>query len=200
MDSELRQKLDRGDVMKRYQAIQEIMKVVTDELVVCNIGHPSQELFQISDRPRNFYMLGSMGLAPSIGLGLAMSTKENVIVINGDAAATMNLGYMATVGYNRPPNLVDIIIDNQANGSTGFQPSFTANRLKLQDVGRACGIENVYLIEQQTKIAPTLAEALHDQTGSSLIIVKTDVGLEAPLDVIPMGPGQIRDRFMAELT
>ncbi|MCZ6743571.1 MAG: thiamine pyrophosphate-dependent enzyme, partial [Alphaproteobacteria bacterium] len=68
------------------------MEAITDELVVCNIGHPAQELFVIRDRPENFYMLGSMGLASSIGLGLAMSQDKKVVVLEGDGAVAMNMG------------------------------------------------------------------------------------------------------------
>ena len=70
--------------MRRYEAIQQIMEVVTNEIVVCNLGHPCQELYAIKDRPKNFYMLGSMGMASSIGLGLALATEQKVVVIDGD--------------------------------------------------------------------------------------------------------------------
>src|SRR4051794_2399254 len=117
--------------MRRYEALQEISKAITDELVVCNLGHPAQELFVVRDRPENFYMLGSMGLATSIAHGIALSQSKKVVVIDGDASVTMNLGGFATIGHTRPKNLVQIIIDNGANGSTGFQSSFTADALKL---------------------------------------------------------------------
>ena len=89
------------------------MEAITDELVVCNIGHPAQELFVIRDRPENFYMLGSMGLASSIGLGLAMSQDKKVVVLEGDGAVAMNMGSLATIGLVRPANYVLIIIDNE---------------------------------------------------------------------------------------
>ena len=112
--------------MRRYEALREILRAVSNGPIVCNLGHPAQELFSLLDRPQNFYMLGSMGLATSIGHGLALSRKEKVVVIDGDASVTMNMGGFATIGHTRPKNLVQIIIDNSANGSTGFQRSFTA--------------------------------------------------------------------------
>ena len=91
--------------MRRYEAIKKIISQLTDEIVVCNIGHPSQELYQIKDRPQNFYMLGSMGLASSIGLGIALSQPRKVIVIEGEGSVLMNLGGLTTIGINQPKNL-----------------------------------------------------------------------------------------------
>jgi len=88
--------------MRRYEALQEIMKAITDEPVVCNLGHPAQELFAVRDRPQNFYMLGSMGLASSIAHGLALCRSGKVVAIDGDASVTMNLGGFATIGHTRP--------------------------------------------------------------------------------------------------
>ena len=67
--------------MARREAIEDIMKYIDDELVVCNIGFPSRELYDIKDRNENFYMIGSMGLASSIGLGLALSQPNRDIVV-----------------------------------------------------------------------------------------------------------------------
>ena len=73
--------------MARYEAIQDIMNQIDDEIVVCNIGFPSRELYEIDDRDKNFYMIGSMGLASSIGLGLALSKPdEDIVVIDGDGS------------------------------------------------------------------------------------------------------------------
>ena len=82
----------------RYEAIEDIMSYVDEELVICNIGFPSRELYEINDRSRNFYMIGSMGLASSIGLGLALSKPhEKVIVIDGDGSLLMNMGSLVTI-------------------------------------------------------------------------------------------------------
>lgn len=185
--------------MRRYEAIREIMKAVTDQPLVCNIGHPSQELFQLADRPQNFYMLGSMGLASSIAHGLALSQSRKVIAIDGDAAVTMNLGGLATIGHTRPRNLVLVVIDNSANGSTGFQPSFTADRLRIDAVGRAAGIENVQLIADEREIASAVAAALSSDDGPHLIVIKTETGMPDGVKVIPLGPIEIKERFMRSI-
>ena len=97
--------------MKRRDVIHEIIKY--NGLIVSNLGFPSRELYDVSDSPRNFYMLGSMGLASSIGLGLAMSQKNKVYVIDGDGSVLMNLGSLVTIAHHAPDNYCLIIIDNK---------------------------------------------------------------------------------------
>ena len=185
--------------MRRYEALQEIMKAITDEPVVCNLGHPAQELFSVRDRPQNFYMLGSMGLASSIAHGLALCRSGKVIAIDGDASVTMNLGGFATIGHTQPKNLVQIIIDNGANGSTGFQPSFTAGNLRLDQIARAAGITRVTVVMAQMDITPTVAAAIAADQGPSVILIRTEVGMPGNIAVIPLGATEIRDRFVRSL-
>jgi sulfopyruvate decarboxylase subunit beta len=185
--------------MRRYEALQEIMRAVTDEPVVINLGHPAQELFSLRDRPQNFYMLGSMGLCSSIGHGLALSQPKKVVVIDGDAAVTMNMGGFATIGHTRPKNLVQIVIDNGANGSTGFQPSFTAERLKLEEVARAAGLEQIEVVTERERIAPAVSAALKGERGPYFILIRTQVGMPNGISVIPLGPIEIKDRFTKSL-
>jgi sulfopyruvate decarboxylase subunit beta len=172
------------------------MECITDEIVVCNIGHPSQELFSVRDRPENFYMLGSMGLASSIGLGLALSTHRTVVVIDGDGATLMNLGSLATIGAKRPKNYVLIIIDNEAYGSTGFQPTFTSGALRLDRIARACAIDQVLLIEYEKDIEPRAREVLGSADGPSCIVIKTEKGMPDTIATIPHNALWLRDRFM----
>ena len=185
--------------MRRYEALQEIMKAITDEPVVCNLGHPAQEIFAIRDRPQNFYMLGSMGLASSIAHGLALCSRGKVVVIDGDASVTMNLGGFATIGHTRPKNLVQIIIDNGANGSTGFQPSFTAGNLRLDQIAKAAGITRVIVVTAQKDITPTVSAALAEDLGPTVILVRTEVGMPDNIGIIPLNGIEVRDRFVRSL-
>jgi phosphonopyruvate decarboxylase len=109
--------------MKRSDAIRQIMDTVTDELVIATTGMISREVFVVNDRPGNFYMCGSMGCALSIGMGLAMNTTRNVVVIDGDGAALMSLGSLAVAAYLKLPNLKHYVIDNGTYASTGDQPT-----------------------------------------------------------------------------
>ncbi len=185
--------------MRRYEAIAEIMGVVGDALVVCNIGHPTQELYIIKDRPENFYMLGSMGLALPIGLGLAMNTDKKVLVIDGDAALTMNLSALATAGSVSPGNLVHVIIDNEANGSTGFQPSFTSGGLRLEAVAEACGVPNIRTVTKQQDIAGTVGEALAGDAGAWVVLIKTERGMPDGVKPIPLSGVEVKTRFSERL-
>jgi sulfopyruvate decarboxylase subunit beta len=185
--------------MRRYEALQEIMRVVADEPVVITLGHPAQELFSLRDRPQNFYMLGSMGLCTSIGHGIALSQPKKVVVIDGDAAVTMNMGGFATIGHTRPKNLVQIVIDNGANGSTGFQPSFTAERLRLEEVARAAGLERVEVVTECERIAAAVSDALKGDRGPYFILIRTQVGMPDGIGVIPLDPIAIKERFTKSL-
>lgn len=110
--------------MKRIDAIKKIMKKVEDdEIVISSTGMISRELYAVKDRPRNFYVEGSMGCALGIGLGIAINSKHKVIVISGDAAVLMSLGTLALHKKLNPKNLKHYILDNNCHSSTGGQPT-----------------------------------------------------------------------------
>ena len=128
--------------MQRRDAIEKIMESIDDELIVCNIGFPSRELYDIEDRHENFYMIGSMGLASSIGLGLALSKPDReVVVIDGDGALLMNMGSLVTVNACSPRNLTWIVINNGAYGSTGNQETY-AKDLDLAEIASSVGLKS----------------------------------------------------------
>ena len=109
--------------MNRIDAITKIMEGVKDELIISTTGMISRELYAVCDRPGNFYMMGSMGCALGIGLGLALNLESRVIVISGDASALMSLGTMALHKKLNPPNLKHYILDNRCHSTTGGQPT-----------------------------------------------------------------------------
>ena len=129
--------------MIRSEIIKALIPVLKDELVVCNIGLPSQELHMMDDQPTNFYMLGTMGLSSSIGLGLALAQKGKVIAIDGDGSVLTNFGTLPTIANNVADNFILLIIDNGSYGSTGDQPTYTGKKTSLKEVSIACGCENV---------------------------------------------------------
>ena len=93
----------RRRVMTRLDATRQLVAAVDDEPIVASLGHPAYDLFAAGDRPANFYTWGSMGLASSIGLGLALAQPElRVFVVDGDGSLLMNLGSLATIGWTRP--------------------------------------------------------------------------------------------------
>ena len=179
--------------MIRSEILKEIAPILRDQLVVCNIGIPSQELHAIDDQPTNFYMLGTMGLASSIGLGLALAQPKPVIVIDGDGSILTNMGTLPTIANNVADNYILMIIDNGSYGSTGDQPTYAGRKTSLAKVAEACGCERV--IEcQAEETGKVLQEALESKQ-MTVMVVKCESG-NAKNPVITMDPVVIRDRFM----
>ena len=179
--------------MIRSEILREIAPILRDQLVVCNIGLPSQELHMIDDQPSNFYMLGTMGLSSSIGLGLALSQPKTVISIDGDGSVLTNLGTLPTIANNVANNYILLIIDNGSYGSTGDQPTYAGKKTKLEAVATACGCENV--VTCQDVDTGRVLQAAIDSKQMTVIVSKCDSG-NIKLPVITMDPVVIRDRFM----
>ena len=136
--------------------IETIAPYLEGKVVVCNLGIPSKELFFIKHQPSNFYMLGSMGMATPIGLGLSLTTNKEVVVIDGDGSLLMNPGVLATAAHFSPGNLTIIAIDNGAYGSTGSQPTLTASCVDLSLVAKGFGIRNVVKSASRKELANAL--------------------------------------------
>ena len=178
--------------MERYDAIKEIMQSIDEELVICNVGFCSRELYEINDRPKNFYMIDSMGLASSIGLGLALAKPyEDVVVIDGDGSLLMNMGSLVTVFANNPSNLTWIVIDNGDYGSTGNQDTY-AQVVDLVDIARGVGFKNSYYSDDVD-----LKEFIRSD-DASFIVYRTEAGnSDAP--IIDIDPITIKERFMSSI-
>jgi len=179
--------------MIRSELLRELAPVIADHLVVCNIGLPSQELHMIDDRATNFYMLGTMGLASSIGLGLALAQDKKVVVIDGDGSVLTNLGTLPTIANNVADNYVLLIVDNGSYGSTGDQPTYAGMKTSLTEVARACGCENV--VECSGADTPAAVEAALAGNKMTIIVSKVESG-NVKVPVITRDPVSIRDRFM----
>ena len=174
--------------MKRRDAIEKIIELIDDELIVCNIGFPSRELYDISDREENFYMIGSMGLASSIGLGLALSKPErNIVVIDGDGALLMNLGALVTINACKPRNLTWIVINNGAYGSTGNQETY-AKDLNLSQIASSVGLKSYKFEEIDLK------KIIADDKCNFIEFNCKPGNSTAP--IIEMTPEFIKERFM----
>ncbi len=178
--------------MARYEAIEDIMKNIDDEIVVCNIGFPSRELYEINDRDKNFYMIGSMGLASSIGLGLALAKPdEDVVVIDGDGSLLMNMGSLVTIFANNPRNLTWIVIDNGAYGSTGNQDTY-AQVLDLVNIAKSIGFKNSYDFKDID-----LKEVIKSD-DAGFMVYKTEAG-NSTAPIIDLTPIEIKERFMKSI-
>ena len=179
--------------MIRSEILREIAPILNPHLVVCNIGLPSQELHMIDDNERNFYMLGTMGLSSSIGLGLALAQDKTVISIDGDGSVLTNLGTLPTIANNVADNYILLIIDNGSYGSTGDQPTYAGKKTKLEAVAAACGCENVVTCKD-VDTGKALQTAI-DSKQMTIIVSKCDSG-NIKLPVITLDPVVIKHRFM----
>ena len=147
----------------------------------------------IDDQPSNFYMLGTMGLSSSIGLGLALSQEKKVISIDGDGSVLTNFGTLPTIANNVANNYILLIVDNGSYGSTGDQPTYAGRKTSLAEVARACGCEHVVEVSAQDT-PKALSDAIAgDQM--TIIVSKCESG-NIPVPVITLDPVEIRSRFM----
>lgn len=173
----------------RRDAIEDIMKYIDNELVVCNIGIPCKELYDIDDRDENFYMIGSMGLASSIGLGLAKACEDReVVVIDGDGSLLMNLGSLVTVYVQNPRNLTWIVINNGVYGSTGNQDTY-AKEVDLLEVAKGVGFEDVH------NYSDVNLKTILNNGKCSFINYLVDSG-NSTAPNIDLSPVEIKERFM----
>ena len=174
--------------MQRREAIVKIMDSIDDELIICNIGFPSRELYDIKDRAENFYMIGSMGLASSIGLGLALSQPDkDIVVIDGDGALLMNMGSLVTINACKPRNLTWIVINNGAYGSTGNQETY-AKDLNLEEIADSVGIKS------HNFSTINLKRLIQDNACHFIEFDCEPGNSEAP--IIDLTPEDIKKRFM----
>ena len=113
--------------MRRIEALEAIYPLLKDRIVVTNMGSAAVELYSLGHRPGFFYLEHAMGLASSIGLGLALCLPEQrIVVVDGDGSVLMNLGGLSTLARYRPPNLVHLIFDNESLLSVGGFPTATS--------------------------------------------------------------------------
>ncbi len=136
----------------RYDIIKLSAPYFEGKLVVSNLGWPSKELYAIKHQASNFYMLGSMGMATPIGLGVALTSSKDVVVIDGDGSLLMNPGTLATAASLAPKNLTILCIDNGAYGSTGNQPTLAGSCVDLEQVARGFGFRNTVKVSTEKEI------------------------------------------------
>ncbi len=186
-------------MIERYKAIVTILEHIgTDDLVLSTTGMISREVFLSHDRPGNFYMIGSMGLLSSFGLGLALLTPEQrVFILEGDGSALMSLGTLPLIASESPANLVHIILDNEAYESTGSQPSISA-QVDLAQVGQSCGYKHAVRVDDLKALEQVLAECV-SAPGPFLILVKAAIAPVAGIPRVSHAPAEIRDRFRSNI-
>ena len=161
--------------MKRAQCIEAIYGELDEWLVVTIMGACAQELYDLGHRENFFYLEHAMGLASSIGLGLALNLPdERVLVLDGDGSVLMNLGTLATLARYRPKNMVHIIFDNGSLLSTGgFASHTTSGVTDLAAIARGAGIEHVVAVSSFYEFMAAVAEAF-ERPDMRVIVAKVE--------------------------
>ena len=164
--------------MKRAECIEAMYTELQDKLVVTIMGACAQELYDLGHRPNFFYLEHAMGLASSIGLGLAMNVPdEKVIVLDGDGSVLMNLGTLATLARYRPKNLIHIIFDNGSLLSTGGFPSHTAGEITdIAAIARGAGCPHVADVSTMYEFLDAAGDAFERDDFSVIVATVEAVG------------------------
>ncbi|MCZ6779356.1 MAG: thiamine pyrophosphate-dependent enzyme [Acidobacteria bacterium] len=185
--------------MKRFDVIEHIIKMADpsrDALVFAN-GRISREACYLQDGDNHFYMLASMGQAPMIGLGLAMTHPERrIIVIDGDGNLLMSLGALANVVGANPRNFLHIVLDNQVYGTTGSQQSLS-RVVDLSAVAKASGYRNVVREQDDLAAAKKSLSTLLLREGPNFLLVQVDQDDLQGTPPPQVEASVIRDRFRA---
>jgi thiamine pyrophosphate-dependent acetolactate synthase large subunit-like protein len=183
--------------MNRLEATRILVDCAADAPIVASLGHPAYDLFAAGDRPANFYTWGSMGVASSIGLGLAIGRPDlRVFVADGDGSLLMNLGSLATIGWTRPPNLVLIVWDNELYATTGGQPTATARGADLAAAAAALGVAASVTVRDPQALRHAILRA---QAEPGPWMINAKVAESAPQSKPPLDCVWIKQRFMAAI-
>src|SRR5437879_7762997 len=181
------------------EALGALVPHLRGELCVHSNGYVSRAGCAARDRPECFYMIGSMGLAASIGLGIALAQPaRRVLVLDGDGNVLMNLGTLATVAARAPENLLHVCFDNGAHASTGGQPT-VSDRVRLDEVARAAGYRFVGRVETRAALAAE-APAFLAREGPAFLLVRVALGPPGPpAPRIPHAPEAMTARLRRAL-
>jgi phosphonopyruvate decarboxylase len=186
--------------MTRHEALESILPKLSDrDLALFTTGMISREAFTIRDRPENFYMIGSMGLLNALALGLAIQSPGwRFWIIEGDGSTLMSLGTIPLIASLRLPNLVHLVLDNEAYESTGGQPTISA-AIDLAAVAEASGYARVRRAADPATLRQVLQEVV-DVPTLTFLLVKVSGRAPEGLGRVSLTPEEIKRRFTQTLT
>ena len=182
--------------MNRKEAIKIISKRIGNDPIIAANGFISRDLFDVCDQRSNFYMIGSMGLASSIGLGVAiLNPKKRIFIFDGDGNILMNLGSLTTIGKLKPKNLVHLVFDNQRHESIGGQPTNTKN-IDLYEIAKSSNY-NAFKANSKTDLKKIFRK-IKNIHGPIMILIRITSGGK-PGKRITHSPVTIKKRFSRNL-
>jgi len=175
MDAEANNTARNTKVMNRFDITSRLVaSLKNDEAVIGGIGNTNFDLWAAGHRPQNFYMLGSMGLACPIALGVALAQpKRRTIALEGDGSLLMQVGSLATIAMLKPKNLIILVFDNHSYQITGSQPTATASGTDLVTMARGAGIAQSQWAADEEMFDELMDRAL-TQDGPWLIAMRID--------------------------
>ena len=183
------------DMLEATRAL--MRKAGDDALVVPSLGNAGLNLFNVGERPGNFYLRNAMGSACSVGLGVAMACPgQPVIILDGDGSLLMNLGSLATEAWRKTPNLIHICWDNRVYQMTGGQPTATSGAADLASIAEGAGFARTARVETLAAFEQAIEEALRGEGPWFIHALVKDERAERSPDS-PKSPSRIRDHFMA---
>ena len=187
-----------GTPPKRVEALERVLASVPERAaVIATTGKCGRELFTLADREQHLYQVGSMGCASGMALGVALNSPRPVLVLDGDGAALMKLGALATIGAEAPEGLVHLLLDNGVHDSTGGQATVSPN-VDFASVALACGYARASAADDLAGLERALSEAFAGP-GPSLIHMKIAPGSMAKLGRPTVKPPEVARRFKAFL-
>lgn len=187
-----------GDRPTRYNTLETLLAGTPDSAgIVATTGKSGRELFTIADRAQHIYQVGSMGGASAMGLGVALNTDRPIVVIDGDGAALMKMGNMATIGAQAPRNLVHVLVDNGVHDSTGGQATVSGG-VDFARVALACGYASAAAADDLDGFARALAAAFASE-GPHMVHVRIQPGSLEKLGRPTVSPDAVARRFKAFL-
>ncbi len=173
--------------MLRADALQAIYPELEERIVVTIMGAVAVELFTLGHRHNFFYLEHAMGLASSMGLGIALSMpRHKVIVLDGDGSLLMNLGTLSTMARYRPGNLLHIVFDNESLLSVGGFPTATATGTDLAGIAKASGIPRVEAVDNVDRFKTSVETALASDQLTTIIAKVEAVGPKSFLMDLPL--------------
>lgn len=182
--------------MIRTEALQAILESLPGgEAILATTGKTGRELFTLADRANHLYVIGGMGTASAIGFGLAQALpKQPVVILDGDGAALMKLGSLATIGYYQPANLLHILLDNESHDSTGGQQT-VSGVVRFAEIAAAANYRRAVSADDPAEVRAWIKE-LRRQAGPSLLHIKIRPGSPRNLGRPTVPPQEVKERFM----